>query len=181
MANSKFVLTVTTQESAQAVKDFFGLARQSPVALLNSIAGYFLRFVSGITASSTVVTTTAVAASGTVTFSSTGPVNDETMTVAGVTITAKTSATPGALEFTRSNTPNVDAVNLAALLNSHSSFTGIVSAEVTATGVVTITSAVPGTIGNAIGLTESMTNTAVSGALLTGGSQDATTTISHGV
>ncbi len=105
----------------------------------------------------------AVKGTGTVTFTSTGPVNDETMVVAGQTITAKTSATPGELEFTRSNTPSVDATNLAALLNSHASFTGIVTATASS-GVVTISAAVPGVIGNTLTLTESMTNTAVSGS-----------------
>lgn len=121
-------------------------------------------FVNGSRSANMRVKVGAVKATGTVTFTSTGPVNDETMVVAGSTITAKTSATPGELEFTRSNTPNVDAVNLAALLNSHSAFTGIVTAEVTATGVVTISAAVPGLIGNKLTLTESMTNTAVSGS-----------------
>jgi hypothetical protein len=124
---------------------------------------YLRGFAKGTRRGSMLVKSGAVKASGTVTFTSTGPVNDETMVVAGQTITAKTSATPGELEFTRSNTPSVDATNLAALLNSHTAFAGVVTASA-ASGVVTIKAAVPGLIGNTLTLTESMTNTAVSGS-----------------
>jgi len=127
------------------------------------LLSYFRGFAKGTRKGHWEVRQGAIQASGTVTFTSTGPVNDETMVVAGQTITAKTSATPGALEFTRSNTPSVDATNLAALINSHSAFVGIVTATA-ALGVVTLKSYVPGTIGNVITLTESMTNTAVSGS-----------------
>lgn len=164
-------ITTNTPDSATSVANHINPQATSPMQTKLNLANWFQGMSMGTypDATSVEIDTGAVKASATVTFSSTGPVNDETMTVAGVTITAKTSATPGALEFTRSNTPNTDAVNLAALLNAHASFTGIVTAAVTATGVVTITAAVPGTIGNAIGLTESMTNTGVSGALLSGG------------
>ncbi len=90
----------------------------------------------------------AVQATGTITFTSTGPTNAQTMTLCGVTITAVTSATLKN-QFTRSNTPSVDATNLAAAINASPDLTGICTA-VAALGVVTVTAVVPGLIGNGL-------------------------------
>lgn len=90
----------------------------------------------------------ALQAHGTITFASTGPLNGQTMTICGVTFTAKTSASlPN--EFTRSNTPSVDAVNLAAAINASADLVGIATASA-ALGVVTVTAVVPGLIGNGL-------------------------------
>ncbi len=125
-----------------------------------AVEALFTSIVDGNQVSYTKVSTGSVQAYGLVTFTSTGPVNDETMLLLNVTITAKTSATL-ANEFTRSNTPSVDATNLAAAINASASFTGKVTAAVTADGVVTITAVVPGVMGNGLQLSESMTNTAI--------------------
>ncbi len=158
-------IVINTPDSATSVADHLNPQATSKMQSKLNIGNWFMGMSMGTYPDATEVqlSTGAVKASGTVTFSSTGPVNDETMVVAGQTITAKTSATPGSLEFTRSNTPSVDATNLAALINSHAAFVGIVTA-VAASAIVTISAYVPGTIGNVITLTESMTNTAVSGS-----------------
>jgi len=111
------------------------------------------------------VTQDEVEASGTVTFASTGPTNGQTMTLATSTITAVTSATPGELQFTRSNTPSVNATNLAALINTHPDFDGVCTAEAVA-GVVTITArAGSGELGNTIVLANvNLSNTTMSGS-----------------
>lgn len=172
-------LVINTPDSATSVANHLNPQATSKMQSKLNLGNWFQGMSMGTypDATEVILATGAVKASGTVTFSSTGPVNDETMVVAGATITAKTSATPGELQFTRSNTPNVNAVNLAALLNSHASFTGIVTAEVTATGVVTISAYVPGTIGNVITLTESMTNTAVSGSGVLASGSNGTTVV----
>lgn len=91
----------------------------------------------------------AVLATGLVEFASTGPTNGQTCTIAGVTVTAVTSGTPSANQFTRSNTPSVNAVNLAAAINASSSFAGIVTA-VRSGDTVILSCAVPGKVGNGI-------------------------------
>ena len=89
-----------------------------------------------------------VAATSTWTFSSTGPTNNETCTVANVTFTAKTSGATGN-QFNISATPATVAANFAAAINGSTSLKGAVTASASS-GVVTLTSAVPGLIGNGI-------------------------------
>lgn len=90
----------------------------------------------------------AVKAAGTVTFSSTGPTNTQTMTIAGVTFTAVTSGATGN-QFNISATPATVAANLASAINAATSMAGIVTAT-SLLGVVTITAVVPGLIGNGL-------------------------------
>ncbi len=114
-----------------------------------------------------------VGATGTVTFSSTGPTNTETMTIANVTITA-VSGTPSGNQIKTNASATTVASELAALVNSSSSFTGIVTAT-SALGVVTLTAVTSGLIGNGIELSAgNFANTAVVG--FSGGS-DGTKTI----
>lgn len=90
----------------------------------------------------------AVAASGTITQTSTGAANGQTLTVAGVTFTARTSGATGN-EWNRSNTVATSATNLAAAINASSSLTGIATAAAAA-GVVTVSAAQKGLMGNAL-------------------------------
>lgn len=90
-----------------------------------------------------------IQASGTITQTSTGAANDQTCTIAGVTWTAKTSATPLAAEWTRNNNTTTSATNLAAAINAYVAFTGIVTAT-SALGVVTVTAAKAGLMGNGL-------------------------------
>lgn len=90
----------------------------------------------------------AIPASGTVTFTSTGPTNNETMTIAGITFTAKTSGATGN-QFNISVTPATVAANLAAAINGSSSLSGICTAT-SALGVVTVTAYNAGLIGNGL-------------------------------
>jgi hypothetical protein len=90
----------------------------------------------------------AVKASGTVTFSSTGPTNGQTCTILGVTFTAQSAApSAGAAAFQVNATPATVAANLAAAINGYSAFAGIITAT-SALGVVTVSMVVPGTLGN---------------------------------
>lgn len=96
----------------------------------------------------------AVQATTTITFASTGPTNDQTCKILGVTFTAKTSAS-SSTEFTRSNTPSVNATNLAAKINAYSAFTGVVTAAASS-GVITLTCVAPGTVGNLLAVCENV-------------------------
>ena len=120
----------------------------------------------------------ATSATGTLTVTSTGPVNGETFVVAGVTFTAETSGATGN-QFNISSSPTTVAKNIATAVNASASTAGLVTAT-SALGVVTFTSAVPGSIGNFLTLTESLTNAAVSGAgTLTNGAEGDTFTINQ--
>lgn len=126
----------------------------------------------GATASATVYTG-AVAATGTIT--STGSAaNDETMVVAGVTFTAKTSGATGN-QFNISGTVATQATNIKNAINNSSSLTGIVTAT-SALGVVTLTAAVPGLAGNGLILTEALANVTV--AAFSGGTNGTITSYS---
>lgn len=176
MANSKFVLACTVQESAQAVKDILNTSRGSPVVLLNSIASYFQKMSSGGSACSIIVQQTAVAAAGTVTFSSftTG----DTVTIGATTLTGSAGAPANENEFNVSGTDAQDAAALATCVNAHSVLSKYVSAAVTSTATVTITAKVPGVAGNGYALAISAHGSVVAFA---SGANDTNVTISHGI
>ena len=89
-----------------------------------------------------------VSATSTWTFSSTGPTNGQTCTVANITFTAETSGATGN-QFNISSTPATVAANFAAAINGSTNLKGICTATALS-GVVTLTSVVPGLIGNGI-------------------------------
>jgi len=96
---------------------------------INNFQSYLAGLVGGMQAgASFAFEVGAVKATATIAFASTGPVNDQTCTLLGVTFTAKTSASTS-VQFTRSNTPSVNAVNLAAKINAYSDFSGVVTAS----------------------------------------------------
>jgi hypothetical protein len=92
----------------------------------------------------------AVQAAGLLTVSAGGSANNETCTVCNVTLTGKTSSTANN-EFTVSATAATQATNMAACINASTSLAGKVTATA-ALGVVTITSVVPGLVGNGLQL-----------------------------
>jgi hypothetical protein len=98
-----------------------------------------------------------VAATATIT--STGSAsNSETALVCNQTLTAKTSGAVAANgEFNISGTVGTQAANIAAAINAVVALQNQVSATA-ALGVVTITAKVPGTIGNGLQISESLTN-----------------------
>jgi len=107
----------------------------------------------------------AVQNTATLTVSSTGSSNDETMVLCGVTFTAKTSGATGN-QFNISTTPTTQAANMVAAFNASADLTGIVTAANVA-GVVTITAVLPGKFGNALVVTESLTNVALTTSFAT--------------
>jgi hypothetical protein len=114
-----------------------------------------------------------VQASGNFTQTSTGAANDETLVVAGVTFTAKTSGATGN-QWNRNNNVSISAANLAAALNASASVNIYVIASASL-GVVTVKALQPGVLGNLVVINESCANTTVSGATLTGGTEGSVT------
>jgi len=106
---------------------------------------------------------TGVAATGTITFTG-APVANETITVRGVVYTFKATAAT-ATEITIGGTVTDTAANTVSKLVANDPLVHAANVE----GVVTISASDTGTYGNAYTLAEAATNTAVSGATLTGG------------
>jgi hypothetical protein len=105
-----------------------------------------------------------VKATGTITFTGL-PVEDETITVNGIVYTFKTAAVT-AVEITIGADATEMASNTAAKIDANQTLT---LDAVNVSGVVTVSAKESGTYGNAYTLAEAATNTAVSGATLTGG------------
>lgn len=142
-------LVISTELSADGFKSVCSLA---PLGLdaVNNFHNYIGGVTGGNYPASLSFNVGAVKAAGTITFSSTGPTNNQTCTIGNVTFTAKTSGATGN-QFNISATPATVAANLAAAINASASLSGIVTAT-SLLGVVTITAAVPGTLGNGIQL-----------------------------
>lgn len=123
--------------------------------------------ISGIltaTASSNVVTFRAVA---TGTSGNSLTLASSTETVSGATFSGGAATTTSTFDYTGTNTQT--GAYLAAAINSHAT-TSVQFSASAAAGVVTITSLVPGVIGNALSLASSNgTRLAVSAANLSGG------------
>lgn len=119
-----------------------------------------------------------VQATGTFTFSSIA--DADTLTVAGVTYTAKTSGAALATEFNIGGSDANAAINFAAAVNANANSYTQVIATVTASAVVTISSYEVGLIGNNIGIANSA-HAVVSGALLTGGTDGTVFALAKGL
>lgn len=100
----------------------------------------------------------AVRATGLVTFGGL-PVADETVTIGNVVFTAKDSGATGN-QFNIGANVTAHAANLTTAINASANLTGKITAT-SSEGVVTLTAVVPGLMGNALALSESMSNTTV--------------------
>jgi hypothetical protein len=174
-----------SDEKASGVDDLLSLDTTAPELLIPALRAYLPRIGAGVRAATVYVAvdsaTDATVASGTITFSGT-PVADETLTIGGITFTAKASAGAPLGEFTLNANNTTCAANLVTRINAHTSLTGVVTAANVA-GVVTVSAVTPGKWGNLIPLTESMTGCAVGAASLAGGSgtvQSAVTAYEYG-
>lgn len=173
--SSKFRLDVTVGDNANGVIAYLLPSRKSPVAILNALVKYFGSMVAGSTDSSTRVVTSAVSATGTVVFSSF--VQDDTVTVGATTLTGRdTPANEN--QFAANGNDAADATAFAACVNAHSVLSKYLSAAKTGAATVTLTSLVPGVIGNAIILAISAHGSV--GAFASG-AEDTPVTVGHGI
>jgi hypothetical protein len=155
--SSKIELVITSNGTALDFKSQCNLAPLGSVAI-NNFIDYLAGVVSGsIIGANFVFGVGAVRAVGSITQTSTGAANGETLTVAGVTFTARTSGATGN-EWNRSDTVATSATNLAAAINASTDTNPYVIAEAAA-GVVTVTVLEPGVLGNLVTITESCSNT----------------------
>lgn len=116
---------------------------------LNNLEKYLGGVSGGNYMANLIVLQGAVKATGSITSTGTSA-NNETMTICGQTLTAKTSGAVAADgEFNISATVGTQAASIALAINSMPELVGICSAEALA-GVVTVSAAVPGLIGNGL-------------------------------
>ena len=182
MANSLFNLAITTNLSAQAVKDKLILSRQSPVTILQALERLIGDYANGSFASSIEFLMNAVQATGTITFSSIA--NNDTVTVNGRVYTAKTSGASGAQQFNIGGSDANAATNLIAKINADTGSSlvyGVLKASSGGSGVVTITADTPGVAGNGITIAISAHGSVSGSGLLTSGSSDTPITVAHGI
>ena len=177
-------LDITVSDSAQSVLDQLRLTGNAPDAAqdIERLSQWILARGAGIKGEGVTIKAKvgAVKATGTVTFTG-DPSADETVTINGVAFTAKASGATGN-QFNIGANVTAPAATLAAATNASNTagIVNVVSAS-SAEGVVTLTSVVPGLVGNAITLAENMSNTTVSGSgRLTGGTDGTAYTLQRG-
>lgn len=97
---------------------------------------------------------------------------NDTITIAGVVLTAKSSGANLTSEWNNATSDTVSAANLATLINANTSTQKVVRASSSA-GVVTITCVFPGPVGNEVRLTKSSAGITVTGSgFLASGASD---------
>jgi hypothetical protein len=118
------------------------------------------------------------AASGTVTLTNASISANDTITVGGITFTAKASGASGN-QFNIGGTATITATNLAAAVNASTGIDHTVFYATSAAGVVTFQMVSPGTYGNHMSLaTSNGAGFGLSGSTFTGGANDTASVIS---
>lgn len=176
---SQWRITVKSGASAATVKARLRLFSTGfAPSVIERVASYISAVAGGVHTGRLSVVTSAVQASGTITLSSLAAA--DTITVNGRTYTASASPS-GAQQFLVTGGDTLAGAAFAAAMNADTST--LVSDVVTASsaaGVITITSIVPGNVGNAMTIAISAHGTA-SGARLTGGTEDTPVSLYNGL
>ncbi len=184
---SKFVLVVNTNNDAATTASEIApnVASNSHTAgadawdAIKSIAAFMQNQTSG-RGINVVMWDQAVAASGTGTFTGAATA-DQTMTIAGVTFTAKATPDEAANQYLADADVSLEAASLVRAINASDELNGVVSATSNA-GVVTITSDIPGLVGNGISTIDVNTsNFTFAADNLSGGTQSDYSTLSAGL
>lgn len=141
-------------ESPLAATNLKSVMNLAPLQLdgLNNLIDYLGGTAGGLNPASLTCLVGSVKATGTLTVATGGSANNQTMTIANVTFTAKTSGATGN-EFDISATAATQAANMVTAFNASADLVGIVTAT-SLLGVVTLTAVIPGVVGNAIQLSE---------------------------
>lgn len=160
-------LILSLPDSAATFASIVNLTSATPGAheIVSGLINYLKGINSGARSGALTIYNGSVQGTAVLTVSAGGSSNDETMSLCGVTFTAKTSGATGN-QFNISATAATQAANMVAAFNASSNLTGICTASNVA-GVITITATVPGKLGNALVVTESLTNVAVTTSFAT--------------
>lgn len=142
-------IVINTDLTADGFKSQCDLA-PGQLPALNNFIDYLGALSGGNQMALLTVKVAAVQASGTLTVATGGSTAAQACTILNVTFTGRAS-NPSTNEFVVSATAATQAANMAAAINASASLTGKVTAT-SALGVVTITSVVPGLVGNGLQL-----------------------------
>lgn len=152
---SLVTLLLSVGDSAVTTTDLFEINAALTQFSLPNIGKYIDDISGGEVSAYVSVYSGPIQAYGLVTFTG-APSNGETLSILNTTFTAETSGATGN-QFNIGGTVTASAVNLAAAINASTDLTGKVTAT-SALGVVTITSVIPGLVGNGLQLSESLSN-----------------------
>lgn len=158
-------IVVTSDLTAAGFKSVCDLA-PGQLPALNNLVDYLGGVAGGNYMASLACKVGAVQAYGTLTVATGGSTAAQTCTICNVTFTARASGATGN-EFNVSATAATQATNMAAAINASSNLTGKVTATASL-GVVTITSVVPGLMGNGLQLSAGNLGNVTAGAFANG-------------
>jgi hypothetical protein len=142
-------IVIESPLSADGFKSVVNLA-PGPYEGLQALEGFMASVAGGQQAAKLTCNVGAVKAAGTLTVATGGSTAAQACTVLNVTLTGRASD-PAANEFVVSATAATQAANMAAAINASADLAGKVVAS-SLLGVVTITSVVPGLLGNGLQL-----------------------------
>lgn len=172
-------LLMSVPDSATTMNSNFQMntaANQFDVEYLQKLVG---DMVDGAQLSYTKLSTGAVQATGTGTFTGAATA-DQTMTICGVTFTAKASPDEAANQYLVSATVALEAASLARAINANTTLAKLVTAT-SALGVVTLTAVQPGVASNFLPTVDVDTaNFTFAQALLAGGTDGTQVAVNFG-
>jgi hypothetical protein len=161
-----FTLVVNTNKNTGG-KEFVEPGTNAPYIELKRVADFFEKARRGsFTTNTHVITQEGYASSG-VTFN--GLTNSAQISVAGLTFTSILTGTPTNVQFLLGSGDTAAASNAAAAINAYAPAAQLVTATASTNGI-SITSVVPGVVGNQIGLRGTGNVTELSTSLV-GGTQ----------
>lgn len=179
-------LVLTVNVSKADVNDYVK-DTTDPRGECKALSTLFSSLASGAISGSVIVqksSAASVSASGTVTLTYASTANNDTVTIAGVTLTCVTGTPSGYTQFKKETDATKTASNMVTAINNLTTLNKYVRAT-SALGVVTVSANQAGVVGNLITLaTSNGTGFAVSAAALaggTGGAVEAQTTYSRGL
>lgn len=176
--SSLFRITVTSGASAATVK---GRLRLNPSGfapdVIGRVASYIEAVAGGIHTGRLNIATSAVQASGTVTFSSV--VATDTVTI-GATVFTGSNSSSGTAQFRTGGTDTTAAASLAAVINANATTSQLVTAT-SAGAIVTVTAQIPGLLGNFFPIAISAHGSVSGSGKLTSGAEDAAVVLYNGI
>jgi phage tail sheath gpL-like len=147
-------LIIDTPETVSQFDSICPLAGDKRQGGIN-LGNYIHSLSAGVKSADLKANVGAVKATATITFTG-APSDNETCSIGNVTFTAKTSGATGN-EFNIGTSVAITASNLANAINANTTLNKFLTASSNA-GVVTLTCEVPGLIGNALQLSEALSN-----------------------
>lgn len=156
-------------EHPESASQFLSICnlRPGPIEGVQALQNYFGGLNGGLYYANMDGYVGAVQSTGTVTFASTGPTDGQTCIIGNVTFTASDTSNTDKNFDVSSDDPTEQAANLAAAINRSGNGLGDIISATSALGVVTLTAAVPGKIGNGLQLSSGADNTTI-GAFASG-------------